>query len=71
MAFYNGFAGCVPTGLNAGISSSKEIPAMAVPQDAASAKAAATIRFIVRYRRIIAIPGGGKPNPRGRTASKR
>ena len=71
VAFYNGFAGCVPTGLNAGIFSSKEIPAMAVPQDAASAKTAATRRFMMRYLTKIAIPGGGRLNPCDRTVSKR
>ena len=50
----------------------KKIPAMAVPQDAASAKAAATRRFMMRYLIMTAIPGGTEnPNMFGRTVSKR
>ena len=57
--------------LKTGISSSKEIPAMAVPQDAASATAAAIRRNIMPYLIKIIIPGGGKLNGRDRTVSKR
>ena len=58
--------------LNAGISSSKEIPAATVSQNAASAKAAAMSRRIMRYLTNIDNPGGsGLLNADGRTVSKR
>ena len=57
--------------LNTGISSSKEIPAMTAPQDAASAKTAAIRRVIMRYLRKTVIPGGGMLKTLGRTVSKR
>ena len=58
--------------VNAGISSSKEIPATTLPQDAASATATAIRRVIMRYLIKTVIPGGGeKPNGADRTVSKR
>ena len=46
-------------------------PICTTPQNAASAKTAATRRFMMRYLKITTIPGGGRLNHRRRDVSKR